>query len=57
MFNNQFIFSKIKFLLFFLQKKYFLNLNHVWDRVGDTRYPTGTGCVGYRVREYVGESG
>jgi len=69
MFNNQFIFSKIKFLIFFYKKKYFSNLNRVWDRVGDTRYPTGTQQVrgrdnklkpvGYRIQVwgYVGESG
>ena len=62
MFNNQFIFSKIKFLIFFLQKNYFSNLNRLWDKVGDTRYPMGTDnklkLVEYRVRvwEYVGES-
>jgi len=43
MFNNQFIFSKIKFLIFSLQKKYFSNLNRVLNGVGDTRYQTGTG--------------
>jgi len=43
MFNNQFIFSKIKFLIFFLQKKYFSNLNGVWDGVEDTQYSTSTG--------------
>jgi len=43
MFNNQFVFSKIKFLIFSLQKKYFSNLNWVQDWVGDTQYPTGTG--------------
>jgi len=44
MFNNQFIFSKIKFLIFFYKKKN-SNLNWVWDGVGDTRYPTGTRWV------------
>ena len=43
MFNNQFIFSKIIFLIFFYKKKYFSNLNRVRDEDGDTRYPTGIG--------------
>ena len=41
MFSNQFIFYKIKFLVFLLQKNYFSNLNRVWNGVEDTRYPTG----------------
>ena len=39
MFNNQFILSKIIFLIFFLQKNYFSNLNRVrnMDGIPDTQ--------------------